>query len=219
MPALVESAVQRVGAEPAATPEALLRAGVDGVVIAAATDVHPELIIACLEAGLPTFCEKPVSKDPAASMEILRRTEDSGVPVQIGYPRRFDAAFVAAREGGRQRRAWAGSTRSAPRPWIPHHHQTPTSAPPAGSSGTAVCTTSTPFGMSPVKRSLRSMPLDRTRARPSSPMPDDVDTAATVLTLEVRCASGRVGTPGTTRAATTSGSSCTVPIAQHRRWP
>ena len=98
VPALVESAVQRVGAEPAASPEALLRAGVDGVVIAAATDVHPELIIACLEAGLPTFCEKPVSKDPAASMEILRRTEDSGVPVQIGYPRRFDAAFAAARE-------------------------------------------------------------------------------------------------------------------------
>ena len=98
VPALVESAVQRVGAEPAASPEALLRAGVDGVVIAAATDVHPELIIACLEAGLPTFCEKPVSKDPVASMEILRRTEASGVPVQIGYPRRFDAAFAAARE-------------------------------------------------------------------------------------------------------------------------
>ena len=98
VPALVESAVQRVGAEPAASPEALLRAGVDGVVIAAATDVHPELIIACLDAGLPTFCEKPVSRDPAASMEILRRTEMSDVPVQIGYPRRFDAAFSAARE-------------------------------------------------------------------------------------------------------------------------
>ena len=98
VPALVESVVQRVGAEPAASPEALMRAGVDGVVIAAATDVHPELIIACLEAGLPTFCEKPVAKDPTASMEILRRTEVSGVPVQIGYPRRFDVAFAAARE-------------------------------------------------------------------------------------------------------------------------
>ncbi len=98
LPALIESAVQRVGAEPAVSPEALLRAGVDGVVIAAATDVHPELIIACLGAGIPTFCEKPISKDPAASVEILRRTEASGVPVQIGYPRRFDAAFAAARE-------------------------------------------------------------------------------------------------------------------------
>ncbi len=80
-----------------ASVEALLAAGVDGVVIAAATDVHPELILASLAAGLPTFCEKPVAKDPAHSEEILRQTESSGVPVQIGYPRRFDAAFAEAR--------------------------------------------------------------------------------------------------------------------------
>jgi myo-inositol 2-dehydrogenase/D-chiro-inositol 1-dehydrogenase len=98
VPALVEAAVERVGAEAAGSPGELLRAGVEGVVIAAATDVHPELIMACIEAGLPTFCEKPVSKDPVASMDILRRTEAAGVPVQIGYPRRFDAAFAAARE-------------------------------------------------------------------------------------------------------------------------
>ncbi len=96
-PALVETAVHRLGAEPAANVDALLGAGVDGVVIAAATDVHPELILASLAAGLPTFCEKPVSKDPSLSMEILRQTDASGVPVQIGYPRRFDAAFAEAR--------------------------------------------------------------------------------------------------------------------------
>jgi myo-inositol 2-dehydrogenase/D-chiro-inositol 1-dehydrogenase len=75
----------------------LLAAGIDGVVIAAATDVHPELILASLAAGLPTFCEKPVSKDPGHSAEILRRTQAGDVPVQIGYPRRFDAAFAEAR--------------------------------------------------------------------------------------------------------------------------
>jgi myo-inositol 2-dehydrogenase/D-chiro-inositol 1-dehydrogenase len=95
--ALVETAVQRLGAEPASSVDALLAAGVDGVVIAAATDVHPELILASLAAGLPTFCEKPVSKDPADSMEILRQTDASGVAVQIGYPRRFDTAFAEAR--------------------------------------------------------------------------------------------------------------------------
>ena len=96
-PGLVESVVQRLGAEPAASVKALLAAGVDGVVIAAATDVHPELILASLAAGLPTFCEKPVAKDPSHSGEILRQTEASGVPVQIGYPRRFDTAFAEAR--------------------------------------------------------------------------------------------------------------------------
>src|SRR4051812_9831744 len=98
VPALVEATVQRLGVEAAASPAALLGAGIDGLVIAAATDAHPELILASLEAGIPTFCEKPVARDPAASQEILLRTEASGVPVQIGYPRRFDAAFAAARE-------------------------------------------------------------------------------------------------------------------------
>lgn len=94
---LVAQTVERLGVEAADSPEALLRAGVDGVVVAAATTAHPELILAALEAGLPTFCEKPVASDPNASEEILRRTRSSGVEVQIGYPRRFDAAFAAAR--------------------------------------------------------------------------------------------------------------------------
>ncbi|SDR70743.1 myo-inositol 2-dehydrogenase / D-chiro-inositol 1-dehydrogenase [Friedmanniella luteola] len=97
-PALVAQTVERLGAGAADSPEVLLRSGVDGVVIAAATNAHPELILAALEAGLPTFCEKPVASDPHASEEILRRAASSGVQVQIGYPRRFDAAFAAARE-------------------------------------------------------------------------------------------------------------------------
>lgn len=95
--ALVESVVTRLGAEPAADVDGLLAAGVDGVVIAAATDVHPELIRAALAAGLPTFCEKPVARDPRQGEEILRAVDAGGVPVQIGYPRRFDRAFAEAR--------------------------------------------------------------------------------------------------------------------------
>jgi myo-inositol 2-dehydrogenase / D-chiro-inositol 1-dehydrogenase len=95
---LVDATVDRLGAEAAASTDALLKAGIDGVVIAAATDAHADLIIASLEAGIPTFCEKPVSGDPMASAEVLRRSQTSDVPVQIGYPRRFDAAFAAAHE-------------------------------------------------------------------------------------------------------------------------
>ncbi len=96
-PVLIESVVERLGAEPAETVEELLSAGLDGVVIAAATDAHPELILASLAAGLPTFCEKPVSKDVGRATLILRETTASGIPVQIGYPRRFDSAFAEAR--------------------------------------------------------------------------------------------------------------------------
>jgi myo-inositol 2-dehydrogenase/D-chiro-inositol 1-dehydrogenase len=86
------------GAEPAATPEDLLAAGVDGVVVAAATDAHPSLILAAVDAGVPVFCEKPVAPTIREGVEVGRRVAAAGVPVQIGYQRRFDAAFQAARD-------------------------------------------------------------------------------------------------------------------------
>ncbi|WP_329316397.1 Gfo/Idh/MocA family protein [Streptomyces sp. NBC_01262] len=76
----------------------LLAAGLDGIVIAAATDAHPALLEAAVEAGLPVFCEKPVAANAAEAARTARRLADRGVPIQIGYPRRFDAGFVAARE-------------------------------------------------------------------------------------------------------------------------
>jgi len=98
LPGAVQAAVERLGAEAADNPDHLLKAGVDGIVIAASTSVHPELILSSLEAGLPTFCEKPVAADPRQSAQILARTEQTGVAVQIGYPRRFDVAFIAAHD-------------------------------------------------------------------------------------------------------------------------
>jgi myo-inositol 2-dehydrogenase/D-chiro-inositol 1-dehydrogenase len=95
--ATVATATERFGAVPADSPEALLAAGIDGVVIAAATDVHPQLIVAAVKAGVPVFCEKPVARGVEESLEVLRAVEGSGVEVQIGYNRRFDAGCVAAR--------------------------------------------------------------------------------------------------------------------------
>ncbi|NJP52078.1 Gfo/Idh/MocA family oxidoreductase [Streptomyces sp. SBST2-5] len=96
-----KAAAERFGAEVADSPEAVLAAGVDGVVVAAATDAHPGLIRACVAAGVPVFCEKPVARTMAEGVEVLRAVEGHDVPVQIGFNRRFDAGFVAAREAVR----------------------------------------------------------------------------------------------------------------------
>ncbi|CAM5736311.1 Gfo/Idh/MocA family protein [Streptomyces hirsutus] len=96
-----KAAAERFDAEVADSPEAVLAAGVDGVVIAAATDAHPGLILACVEAGVPVFCEKPVARTMAEGVEVLKAVEGRDVPIQIGYNRRFDAGFVAAREAVR----------------------------------------------------------------------------------------------------------------------
>jgi len=79
------------------SPEELFAGGVDGVVIAAATNVHAELLLTAVEAGVPTFCEKPVAGRIEEALQVQRALAGSDVPVQIGYPRRFDPAFVVAR--------------------------------------------------------------------------------------------------------------------------
>ncbi|MEN3122632.1 Gfo/Idh/MocA family oxidoreductase [Janibacter sp. LM] len=100
--AAVEAVTARIGkARAVADPAAVLADGVDGVVIAAATNAHAELIRAAVDAGIPTFCEKPVAGTIAESLAVEAAVAGSDVPVQIGYPRRFDPAFVAAREAVR----------------------------------------------------------------------------------------------------------------------
>lgn len=96
-----KAAAERFDAQVADSPEALLAAGVDGIVVAAATDAHPALILAAVEAGVPVFCEKPVARTMAEGVAVLNAVKDSGVEIQIGYQRRFDAGFTAARNAVR----------------------------------------------------------------------------------------------------------------------
>ena len=76
--------------------DALLGSGLDGFVICAATSAHAELIGQGLAAGVTTFCEKPLAPDLAGTQAAVRAVEAGGVPVQIGFQRRFDAGYRAA---------------------------------------------------------------------------------------------------------------------------
>jgi myo-inositol 2-dehydrogenase / D-chiro-inositol 1-dehydrogenase len=96
-PDLVAAVAAKHGAKPVDSVDALLSSGVDGVVIAAATPAHAALTLAAVERGIPTLCEKPVASTAAESARVAEVIARSGVPVQIGYQRRFDAAFAAAK--------------------------------------------------------------------------------------------------------------------------
>ncbi|MBA2357187.1 MAG: Gfo/Idh/MocA family oxidoreductase [Actinobacteria bacterium] len=85
-----------VGAEVADTPEALVEAGIDALVIATATPAHAPMLRLAAEAGLPAFCEKPVALDVATMDNLVAEVEQAGILVQIGFQRRFDAGYVAA---------------------------------------------------------------------------------------------------------------------------
>ncbi|MEV4873257.1 Gfo/Idh/MocA family protein [Streptomyces syringium] len=96
-PARAAALAQRVGARAAGTAEAAL-ADVDAVVIAAATTAHADLITEAARRRLPAFCEKPVALDLDRTARALREVEAAGTLLQMGFQRRFDAGFRAARE-------------------------------------------------------------------------------------------------------------------------
>ncbi len=96
-PDLVAAVAAKHGATPADSVEELLASGVDGVVVSAATPAHAELTLAAVHRGLPTLCEKPIAATAAESARVAEVIARSGVAVQVGYQRRFDAAFAAAK--------------------------------------------------------------------------------------------------------------------------
>jgi myo-inositol 2-dehydrogenase/D-chiro-inositol 1-dehydrogenase len=96
-PDVVTAVAAKFGAKPVNSVAELLNSGIDGVVVAAATPAHAELTLAAVAKGLPTFCEKPIASTAAESARIAEVILASGVPVQVGYQRRFDTAFAAAK--------------------------------------------------------------------------------------------------------------------------
>ena len=115
--AAAASAAEKFGATVADSPEAVFASGIDGVVVTAATDAHPGLILAAVEAGIPVFCEKPVAKTIEESLDVLRAVENSDVQVQIGFgraPRKSQVTDTYSDACGLRR-----DGRAAHAPWAP----------------------------------------------------------------------------------------------------
>jgi len=69
---------------------------VDAVLVASWGGTHEEYVLACIEAGKPVFCEKPLATTQEACVRILDAEVAAGRRlVQVGYMRRYDAAYRA----------------------------------------------------------------------------------------------------------------------------
>ena len=76
----------------------LLAAGrPDGAVVAAPSTLHLDLVSRLLEAGVPTLCEKPCGTTPDEARAAVKRADETGTPLQIGYWRRFVPELAALR--------------------------------------------------------------------------------------------------------------------------
>jgi myo-inositol 2-dehydrogenase/D-chiro-inositol 1-dehydrogenase len=87
-----------LGAEPKESPEELVAAGVDALVIATSTPGHVPLLSLAASAGVPAFCEKPVALELDVIDALAEEVDRAGILVQVGFQRRFDAGYLAARD-------------------------------------------------------------------------------------------------------------------------
>jgi myo-inositol 2-dehydrogenase/D-chiro-inositol 1-dehydrogenase len=82
-----------VGAKVAAVDDIIAAPDVDAVLIGSPTDTHADLIEQAARAGKAILCEKPVSLSVERIEACLPVVEKAGVPLLIGFNRRYDPNF------------------------------------------------------------------------------------------------------------------------------
>ncbi len=90
-----EAMAAELGAKAVEIDDAIGAADIDAVVICTPTDTHAELIDRAAAAGKAIFCEKPIDLDAARIRRSLEGVAQRGVPLMIGFNRRFDPSFAA----------------------------------------------------------------------------------------------------------------------------
>jgi len=70
---------------------------VDAVVIVSPTSTHREIVADAASKRKPIFCEKPLSINLHEAQAMLQVVEETNVFFQMGFMRRFDKGYVAAR--------------------------------------------------------------------------------------------------------------------------
>jgi scyllo-inositol 2-dehydrogenase (NAD+) len=71
---------------------------VDAIVIVTPTHIHREHVLAAAERRKPTFCEKPPALSLGEVAQMKQAIERSGMFFQMGFMRRFDAGYAAAKK-------------------------------------------------------------------------------------------------------------------------
>lgn len=85
-----------LGVPVAASAEAAIADGAaDAVLIATSTDTHVDLLKACVAAGKPVLCEKPIDLSLARVEECRAAIAGTDVPIMLGFVRRFDPTHAA----------------------------------------------------------------------------------------------------------------------------
>jgi myo-inositol 2-dehydrogenase / D-chiro-inositol 1-dehydrogenase len=88
---------QQHGAQVATVEEVFADKSIDAVAICSSTDTHSDLITRAAQAGKHIFCEKPVDLSVPRAVACAQAVKAAGVACMIGFQRRFEQTFNAAR--------------------------------------------------------------------------------------------------------------------------
>jgi myo-inositol 2-dehydrogenase/D-chiro-inositol 1-dehydrogenase len=77
--------------------EAIHDPSVEAVVIVTPTSTHASLIEAALRAGKAVWTEKPIAQELGETARIVDLWRETGLPVQVGFMRRFDPGYERAK--------------------------------------------------------------------------------------------------------------------------
>lgn len=82
--------------------DALIAAGLDAAFVHAPTDVHPQIVTRLLEAGVPTYVDKPLAYELADSERLVEFAEERGVSLAVGFNRRHAPGYAQCAEHPRE---------------------------------------------------------------------------------------------------------------------
>jgi inositol 2-dehydrogenase len=97
---VVNSFADRVGNARSYTDyhDLLADPNVQAVIVTTPTSTHRDVVIAAAEAGKAIFCEKPTALTLTATDEMIAAVEKAHVMFQVGFMRRFDSGYAAAKQ-------------------------------------------------------------------------------------------------------------------------
>jgi myo-inositol 2-dehydrogenase/D-chiro-inositol 1-dehydrogenase/scyllo-inositol 2-dehydrogenase (NAD+) len=78
--------------------DALTDPRVDAVVVVTPTSLHGEVVLGAAKAGKHVLCEKPMAMNVTECDDMIKACRDAHVKLQIGFMRRYDESFMAARQ-------------------------------------------------------------------------------------------------------------------------
>ncbi|MGW2420761.1 Gfo/Idh/MocA family protein [Streptomyces sp. NPDC001709] len=84
------------------TLDSLLAQGLDAAFVHAPTVAHPEIVTRLLEAGVPTYVDKPLARELADSERLVALAEERGVSLFVGFNRRYAPAYAQCLEHPRE---------------------------------------------------------------------------------------------------------------------